>query len=185
MDVVRQIKMFNAGRDPERLESKYRAMRAGTFAFLRGTCHLFYDRLSRSGIFKNAPLAWVCGDLHLENFGSYKGDNRLVYFDINDFDEAALAPASWDLVRMLASVWIGAGSTGASAAEARSLCTSFLDIYSSTLAAGKAYWAERETARGPVRALLDGLRERQRAQFLDCVRQCRIDHSIWHVPIIG
>jgi len=25
-------------------------------------------------------------------FCSYKGDNRLVYFDINDFDEAALAP---------------------------------------------------------------------------------------------
>ncbi len=44
----------------------------------------------------------------MENFGSYKGDNRQVYFDINDFDEGALAPASWDLVRLLASIQCGA-----------------------------------------------------------------------------
>ena len=79
-------------------------MRASAFAFMRGTCHLFYDQLPRSGVFKSAPPVWVCGDLHLENFGSYKGDNRLVYFDINDFDEAALAPVSWDLVRLLTSL---------------------------------------------------------------------------------
>lgn len=167
MDVISQLKIFNAGRDPERLEIKYRRMRSNTFAFLRGTCHLFYDRLARDRIFKNAALVWVCGDLHFENFGSYKGDNRLVYFDINDFDEAALAPASWDLVRMLTSIWVGADSAGTSPAETRSLCAIFLDAYSSALTAGKAHWLERETAQGPVRTLLDGLRDRQRAQFLD------------------
>lgn len=167
MDVIRQIKIANAGRDPERLEIKYCKMHSNTFAFLRGSCHLFYDRLPQSGIFKNAPLVWVCGDLHMENFGSYKGDNRLVYFDINDFDEAALAPASWDLVRMLTSIWVGADSAGTSPAEARTLCTAFVDSYSSTLTSGKAYWVERETAQGPVHALLAGLRDRQRAQFLD------------------
>ena len=104
---VRQIQIFNAGREPERLAMKYRAMRASTFAFLRGSCHLFYDRLPRGGVFKSAPAVWVCGDLHLENFGSYKGDNRQVYFDVNDFDESALAPASWDLVRFLTSLQVG------------------------------------------------------------------------------
>ncbi len=167
MDAIRRIKIFNAGRDPERLDIKYRKMRNNAFAFLRGTCHLFYARLPQEGIFKNAPLAWVCGDLHLENFGSYKGDNRLVYFDINDFDEAALAPATWDLARMLTSVRVGADSMGISPSKARTLCTVFLDIYTSTLAAGKSYWVERDTAQGPVRALLDGLRDRQRVQFLD------------------
>jgi uncharacterized protein (DUF2252 family) len=43
----------------------------------------------------------------LRNGRSYKGDNRLVYFDINDFDEGVLAPASWDLLRMLASILVG------------------------------------------------------------------------------
>lgn len=64
MDAIRQIQEFNAGRDPERLLLKYRAMRASPFAFLRGTCHLFYARRPRGGVFKSAPLAWVCGDLH-------------------------------------------------------------------------------------------------------------------------
>ena len=107
-DVVEQILSFNAGRDPQRLVLKYRNMRASAFVFLRGTCHLFYRRLPDSPLFSTAPLVWSCGDLHLQNFGSYKGDNRLVYFDLNDFDESALAPASWDLVRFLTSLQIGA-----------------------------------------------------------------------------
>ena len=182
MDAVRQIQYFNAGRDPERLELKYRAMRASPFAFLRGTCHLFYARLPRGGVFKTAPLVWVCGDLHLENFGSYKGDNRLVYFDVNDFDESALAPASWDLVRLLTSLQVGADSLGVSDAKARGLCQIFLDVYSSALTLGKAYWVERDTARGLVRELLDGLRDRQRVNFLQSrttfkrgIRQLRTD----------
>ena len=167
LNVVHQIQSFNAGRDPERLSMKYRAMRSSPFAFLRGSCHLFYDRLPRGGVFKSVPLVWVCGDLHLENFGSYKGDNRLVYFDVNDFDESALAPASWDLVRFLASLRIAAGSLSISESRTQGLCQIFLDAYASSLALGKAYWVERDTAQGLVRHLLDGLRDRQRASFLD------------------
>src|ERR1035437_4029638 len=167
MDPVRQIKLFNSGRDPERLTIKYSKMRASAFAFLRGTCHLFYDRLPREGMSKNFPLVWACGDLHLENFGTYKGDNRLVYFDLNDFDEAALAPASWDLVRMLTSIWVGTESSSTKTSDSNILCLAFLDAYSSVLAAGKSYWVERETAQGPVRALLDSLRQRSRLQFLE------------------
>lgn len=167
MDVVDQIRSFNAGRDPERLSMKYRAMRSGPFAFLRGSCHRFYDRLPRGGTFKSAPLVWVCGDLHLENFGSYKGDNRLVYFDVNDFDESALAPASWDLVRFLTSLRIGADSMSIGEGKVLGLCQGFLDAYAMSLTQGKAYWVERDTAQGLVRHLLDGLRERRRASFLD------------------
>ncbi len=167
MDAVRQIKSFNAGRDAQRLAMKYDAMRSNVFAFFRGSCHLFYDRLSRDGLSKNFPLVWVCGDLHLENFGSYKGDNRLVYFDVNDFDEAALAPASWDLVRMLSSIRVGVDGFAASAVDAQTLCKTFLESYSSALVSGKSYWVERDTADGPVRDLLTGLRNRSRAEFLD------------------
>jgi len=167
MDVVRRIRDFNAGRDPERLAMKYSNMRASPFVFLRGTCHLFYDRLPRGGLFRSAPLGWVCGDLHLENFGSFKGDNRLVYFDINDFDESALAPVSWDLVRLLASVWVGADSLSLSGSEAHRLCDGFIAAYAASLAGGKAYWVERDTAKGLVGELLDGLRGRQRSEYLD------------------
>ena len=173
MDVVRSIQDFNAGRDPERLQLKYRKLRDSPFAFLRGTCHLFYARLPRAGIFKSAPLGWACGDLHLENFGSYKADNRQVHFDINDFDEAALAPTTWDLVRLLTSLRVGADELGLRRVEAEALCTDLLQAYAAALALGKAYWIERATSQGLVRTLLDGLRERSRVQFLDARTQLK------------
>jgi uncharacterized protein (DUF2252 family) len=173
LNVIREIQSFNAGREPERLALKYRAMRASPFAFLRGTCHLFHDRLPRGGVLKTAPLAWACGDLHLQNFGSYKGDNRLVYFDINDFDEAALAPASWDLLRLLTSVRVCASGLQLTGTQARSLCGALLQCYGDALSAGKAYWVERDTAQGIVRELLDRLRNRARATFLDARTQRR------------
>lgn len=80
MNIIRNIQSYNAGRDPERLVLKYRNMRTNPFVFLRGTCHLFYSRLPREQVLNDMPVTWVCGDLHIENFGSYKGDNRLVYF---------------------------------------------------------------------------------------------------------
>lgn len=167
IDAVSRVLRFNAGRDPERVQLKYAAMRASPSAFLRGTCHLFYDRLPRDGVFRKAPAVWVCGDLHLENFGSYKADNRLVYFDLSDFDEAALAPATWDLVRLLTSLRIGANGLHADNRRAGALCRVFLGAYAAALALGKAYWVERDTAHGSVRELLDGLRSGSRAAFLD------------------
>jgi uncharacterized protein (DUF2252 family) len=167
MDLVKEIRRYNAGRDPERLRLKYRRMRSDPFAFLRGTCHLFYARLPVRGIFRSAPPAWCCGDLHLENFGSYKGDNRLVYFDLNDFDEAVLAPASWDPVRLLTSVRVGADGLGLAADAVQDLCDAFVAGYAQALGAGKALWIEPQTARGLVFDLLDGLKQRRRIDFLD------------------
>jgi uncharacterized protein (DUF2252 family) len=167
VDAVSQIQDFNSGRDPERLQFKYRAMRTSPLAFLRGSCHLFYARLPRGGVLKSAPRVWCCGDLHLENFGSYKGDNRLSYFDVTDFDEAVMAPASWDLVRLLTSLRVGAGTLCVTDAQAQALCQSLVDSYADALAGGKAFWVERETAQGLVRDLLDRVRGRQREAFLD------------------
>ena len=128
---------------------------------------MFYDQLPRGGIFKSAPVVWVCGDLHLENFGSYRADNGLAYFDINDFDESALAPATWDLVRLLTSVLIGAEEFGFKPSTSQRLCRVFLESYCAALAAGKAYWVERDTATGLVHQLLDSVRDRKRPEFLD------------------
>jgi len=167
IDVTQTILDFNNQRDPERLAMKYQLMRVSPFVFLRGTCHLFYQRLPISSIFKTAPLTWVCGDMHLENFGSYKGGNRLAYFDMNDFDEAALAPLTWEIVRLLTSILIGAESLSISQEEATILCQRFIDVYAATLTHGKATWIERETSHGIIRHLLDELSQRDRASFLD------------------
>jgi uncharacterized protein (DUF2252 family) len=165
-DVIRSILDYNAGRDPDRLALKFAKMRTSPFAFLRGTCHLFYQRRTARHVYDDAPTTWVCGDLHLENFGSYKGDNGLVYFDINDFDEAVLAPCTWDLVRFLASVLVAARSIGIRQPAALQLCRTFVAAYATTLVSGKARWVERLTAEGIVRQLLDNLQSRTRLAFL-------------------
>ena len=170
MDIVQTILAYNAGRDPERLALKFAKMRQNPFVFLRGTAHLFHERVKRQGVLKSAPAAWCCGDMHLENFGSYKGDNRLAYFDLNDFDEAALAPAAWDPLRLLTSLWLAADELRLDDAHTARMARTLLDAYADTLAAGKAYWLERETATGPVRALLEQLGQRKRADFL--ARRC-------------
>lgn len=158
---------YNVGRDPDRLAMKYVKMSENPFIFLRGACHLFYDVLPDSPLFRDAPLAWCCGDLHFENFGSYKGDNRLVYFDINDYDEAALAPVTWDMVRLLTSIQCGADALHATHAETLTVSQSCLDAYRNALLAGKPLWVERETSGGLVNALLTALRGSERAAFLD------------------
>ncbi|WP_345814935.1 DUF2252 domain-containing protein [Paraburkholderia sp. PREW-6R] len=166
-DVVQIISSFNAGRDPERLAMKYKAMRSSPFVFLRGTCHLFYERLPHDTLLDEAPPVWICGDMHMENFGSYKADNGLIYFDNNDFDEACLAPSLYELVRLLTSVLAGAGDLKLSRAQALSLCHTALEAYGSALAYGKARWIEAETAVGMVRDLFAALAARSRVAHLD------------------
>jgi uncharacterized protein (DUF2252 family) len=166
-DIVDKILSNNAGRDPERLSMKYAKMAQSPFIFLRGACHLFYEALPDAPMFREAPLAWCCGDLHFENYGSYKGDNRLVYFDINDYDEAALAPATWDMIRLLTSIQCGADALKATHAESLAVSQSCVDAYRSALINGKPLWVERETSGGLVNVLLTLLQDRERAAFLD------------------
>ena len=170
-DVVDRIARFNAEREPERLALKYAAMSRDAFAFFRATAHVFWEdwHATRQAIEggDEGPLVWTTGDLHLENVGSFRGDNRLVYFDLNDFDEAALAPAPWELARFVTSVHLAAASLELSTSDATHLARTFLDAYAEALADGKARWVERATARGMVKELLDNVKGRTREALLD------------------
>lgn len=145
---------------------KYEMMAENPFRFLRGACHLFYEDLAGSDAIPGYPLSWICGDLHLENFGSYKGDNRLVYFDLNDFDEGALAPVTWELARMVTSIFTGFESVGIKRKEATRVARLFLQTYSVVLANGKARYIEEQTARGIVRLFLDKVCERKQKELI-------------------
>ncbi|MBS1917208.1 MAG: DUF2252 family protein [Bacteroidetes bacterium] len=159
--VSARIKQFNSDRIPEYAALKYSMMAGNAFRFFRGTCHLFYEDLARHDVFADHPLSWICGDLHLENFGSYKGNNRLVYFDLNDYDEAVLAPATWEIVRMVTSIFTGFESLQISKAEATRVAKLFLQKYSATLANGKALYIEPQVAVGIVKKFLDQVCERK------------------------
>jgi len=167
-----RIQQFNLSqpRDPNLLKAKYAAMRAkeeNPFVFFRATCHLFYEDLPVRSCFKDAPLVWICGDLHIENFGNYKADNRHVYFDVNDFDEALLAPFPWEIARLLTSVFVAAETFKIGQIFAEKLCQEFLDAYSVAIAEGKAYWMGEDTAPPVIEDLLSRKTQIKRKDLLD------------------
>jgi uncharacterized protein (DUF2252 family) len=164
--IAERIKQFNSSRVPAYTVLKYQMMAENPFRFLRGTCHLFYEDLAGSDALPGYPLSWICGDLHLENFGSYKGDNRLVYFDLNDFDEGALAPVTWELARMVTSIFTGFESVGIKRKEATHVARLFLQTYSVMLGKGRARYIEEQTAKGIVRLFLDKVCERRQKELI-------------------
>jgi len=167
-DICQRIKEFNSnpGRDQELVQLKYKKMKENPFVFLRGSCHLFYEDWPSDSPLNQAPLSWICGDLHLENFGSYKGDNRLTYFDVNDFDESVLAPCTFDVTRLITSLFLAVDEIKFST-DSLTLARLFLNSYTTALSDGKARWIERDTAEGLVEALLNKVHDNNRAKFLD------------------
>jgi uncharacterized protein (DUF2252 family) len=90
---------------------RYGRMVSSPFAFYRGAAGIMaYDQAHRehSGI----PIV-IGGDAHLMNFGGFRTPERRLIFDINDFDEASIAPWEWDVQRLATSVHV-AGAAGIS-----------------------------------------------------------------------
>lgn len=161
------IAAFNRGRDAALVGRKYAAMRRGPFAFMRGTCHLFAAEWPELDVLDRAPYVWLSGDLHAENFGTYRGDNRLPYFDVTDFDETARGPLTWDLGRFVASLLVGMAEAGAAADEAIALAHRALVAYRAELRHARPAWLEREAARGLAKRLFTQLGGRSRTELLD------------------
>jgi uncharacterized protein (DUF2252 family) len=167
-ELTERLQAFNAGLLPDMIKLKYEIIAENAFRFFRGTCHLFYEDLAKATPLPLSPLAWICGDLHIENFGSYKGDNQLVYFDLNDFDEALLAPASYETVRMVSSIFVAFEHLKIEAEKAQKMAELYVKTYSATLAKGKAISIEPRTAKGIV---CDFLKQAARSKEKDILKK--------------
>jgi uncharacterized protein (DUF2252 family) len=165
-DPLKQIAAFNRGRNPELLALKYRKMAATPFGYFRGTNPLFHAAWPGAAWLERMPVVWLNGDLHLENFGTYRGDNRLVYFDIGDFDDGALGPLGRDLIRFLVGVHMAGHEMGFGPRRAGELNRLFLAAYRAALIDGKARWIERRTAGGVIGELLVKLERRTQGDLL-------------------
>src|SRR5690606_1161388 len=95
----------NATRLQDLVPLRIERMSQSAFAFYRGTAALMAADLAQ------APTTGIevsaCGDAHVSNFGFYASPQRSLVFDLNDFDEAAVAPWEWDLKRLVTSVIVG------------------------------------------------------------------------------
>jgi uncharacterized protein (DUF2252 family) len=111
-DPLALIEESNQGRVEKLLPIRFTRMAESAFAFFRGTAILQAHDL------KGTPSAGVtvqcCGDCHLMNFGGFATPERVLVFDINDFDETHPGPFEWDVKRLatsfvLAGRWLGFG----------------------------------------------------------------------------
>ncbi len=166
MDVAERIRTFNRDRLPEFLRLKYQAMYDDKYRFFRATAHLFFEDIPKMSFLHSSPLVWICGDLHLENYGSYKGDNRLAYFNVNDFDECLLGPCLFDIVRMLCSIYVASDNLHVSKKDADYLVQYYTDNYFNKLEQGYIRVLEKETAKGIMKKFLREIEGRKRKKFL-------------------
>lgn len=120
----------------ERLQNllplRYARMKASPFAFLRGAAAIMAADLASTG--NTGLYVQAGGDCHCLNFGGFATPERRLAFDINDFDETAVAPWEWDVKRLATSFAVA--TSGIADKEARGeLARTVAQTYRETMAA--------------------------------------------------
>ncbi len=142
MNVVAATKAYEdwmAGHIPvirRDLDLKHRHMASAAFPFLRATFYRWAQVWTEAcPDLAAAPGLLTVGDLHVENFGTWRDAEGRLVWGVNDFDEAARMPYAIDLVRLATSAVMarGAGSLHIAPAVA---CGSILAGYAAGLAQG-------------------------------------------------
>jgi hypothetical protein len=125
---------------PADLTHKHQAMRAAIFPFFRGTFYrwaqLWPDVCPECA---EAPELLAVGDLHVENFGTWRDVEGRLVWGINDFDEVSRMPYAIDLVRLAASAHIAIDTEQLRIAH-RDACGAILEGYKACLEAGGRAW---------------------------------------------
>jgi hypothetical protein len=121
---------------PADIQLKHRRMREEVFPFLRATYYRWaqvWPEVCREHT--DAPVVLSVGDLHVENFGTWRdADGRLVW-GVNDFDEVHPLPFTNDLVRLGVSARL-AISAGQLAVAPKTVAFDILDGYADCLKVG-------------------------------------------------
>jgi hypothetical protein len=91
------------------LRLKHEQMAESEFSFFRATFYRWLQVWEEvCADLRRVPHLLSVGDLHVENFGTWRDtDGRLVW-GVNDFDEACIYPFTMDLVRLATSALLAA-----------------------------------------------------------------------------
>lgn len=130
------------------LQFKHRQMRSAPFPFMRATYYRWAQIWAEvCGVAARAPRVLAVGDLHVENFGTWRDVEGRLIWGINDFDEAWYLPYTNDLVRLAASALLGG-----LACDARAAAGAIMDGYREAVKAGGRPYALAEH-HSPLRAM--------------------------------
>jgi hypothetical protein len=118
------------------LAEKHRRMRFAVFPFFRATFYRWCQRWrAAAGDADRAARVLAVGDLHVENFGTWRdADGRLIW-GINDFDEAVRLPWIQDLVRLVTSAHLAVGDEIVGLGR-RAVCEAIFEGYTEGIASG-------------------------------------------------
>jgi Uncharacterized protein conserved in bacteria (DUF2252) len=155
------------------LKLKHREMAQGAFSFLRASFYRWAQvwPLLCSDL-TAAPAVLGVGDLHIENFGTWRDREGRLIWGINDFDEAARLPYTNDLVRLCASALIAIDDARLDR-PARRVCESVLEGYTASLRDGGEPVVLAERNRW-LRDVAVGRLEEQRAYWERLLKLARV-----------
>ena len=131
-DSLAILRSQESSREPALIPLRYARMAESPFAFLRGAAAVMASDLSwvpRSDL--NVQL---CGDAHLANFGMFASTERVLMFDMNDFDETLPGSFDWDVKRLAVSMAVAAQSNGLKDKDARKAARACVASYRVTMA---------------------------------------------------
>jgi len=131
-DPVALLEEQDATRDADLVPVRHGRMMVSPFTFYRGAAKIMAADL------KGTPTAGLnvqlCGDAHLSNFGVFGSPERLLLFDVNDFDETLPGPFEYDVKRMAASFTIAARNNLFNKADARLVTHAAVTAYRQAMA---------------------------------------------------
>jgi hypothetical protein len=88
----------------EDIRLKHERMRSDPFLFLRATFYRWAQVWREScGKIANGPVVLSVGDLHVENFGTWRDKEGRLVWGVNDYDETYSLPYTNDLIRLTTS----------------------------------------------------------------------------------
>jgi Uncharacterized protein conserved in bacteria (DUF2252) len=142
MNVVKATRLFEEwlGRRTELIKKdlrlKHTNMKAAVFPFLRATYYRWAQLWPEvcSDLAKG-PRVLAVGDLHVENFGTWRDTEGRLIWGVNDFDEAHPAAYANDLVRLAVSAHL-AVEAGHLPLEKKDICDAIVDGYRSAIEEG-------------------------------------------------
>src|ERR1700690_3563320 len=105
-DIIELLEESDSDRITGLVPVKYQRMSVSPFTFFRGTAIIQARDLANARV--SGITVQVCGDCHLANFGGFASPERVLVFDINDFDETFPGPWEWDVKRLGASLILAA-----------------------------------------------------------------------------
>jgi uncharacterized protein (DUF2252 family) len=86
------------------IKLKHQRMAESPFAFLRATFYRWVQLWPEvCPKLNGAPPLLGVGDLHVDNFGTWRDREGRLIWGVNDFDEACVVPYTSDLVRLAVS----------------------------------------------------------------------------------